>query len=290
MFELVDIIIKWLKRILLVSVLGAIISAGASLGLSDEFKSVAKVMPMNSSFLDKNAIYNDESGRPVYLFGGDADIDRLVSLSESEELSQFLIDKYKLFDYYKIDPSKKDGAFKVRKRLHKNFRAIKNSAGHLDLQVHDKDPLVAANMANDIAAQLDKYNVKMLKEKKLQVRDILKTESADSRTQLNQLVDSLRRYTSRVPEDTIFADILKGLIESKISNSESLENNYDQTTSLLDSNISSLYYIEKAQPAIKKDRPFRSMIVMGAFALTFFFMTLWAVFIEKYRSYNKVYG
>jgi len=290
MFELVDIILKWLKRILLVSVLAALVSAIVSLGLADEFKSVAKVMPMNTTFLDKNAIFSDEPGRATYLFGGEADIDRLASLAESEELNQFLIGKYDLFNYYKVDPTKKDAAFKVRERLHKNFRTIKNPAGHLDIQVHDKDPMVASNMANDIAKQLDKFNKRILLEKKSLVRNLLRDKSSSSKRELDRLVDSLRNFNINSPKDTVFANILMEVIESKITETEDLRKNYEQTSSLVDADISPLYLIEAAQPAIKKDRPFRSLIVLGAFALAFFLMTLWAVFIEKYRSYNKVYG
>jgi len=290
MFELVGIVQKWLKRILLVSVLATIGSVVFSMFLKDEFKSTAKVLPMNPNFLDKSAIYGEESGKPAYLFGGESDLDRLISFSESERLNEYLIGKYKLYERYLIDPAKKDAAFNLRKRINKNLQAIKSPGGHVEFAFYDRDPDFAAKVANDVANQIDIYNKEVLLEKKLQIRDLLKTETLQKRSEVALLVDSLQRETSRANGDTIKTSILSTLIEGKVEELNALETNYKQNTSLVEMDFSSLYYIEKAQPAVRKDRPVRSLIVLGAFALSFFFMTLWAIFIEKYRDFNKTYA
>jgi|GEM_PF-79860 len=290
MFELVGIIQKWWKRILLVALVTTIGSIVFSLFLKDEFKSVAKVLPMNPNYFDKTAIYGEETSKPTYLFGSDSDVDRLISLSESERLNEYLIGKYDLYQRYLIDPEKKDAAFNLRKRLRKNFKVTKDPAGHLELSFYDRDPEFAAAVANDVASKVDEYNKAVLLEKKIQVRDLLKQEASIKQAEVSALVDSLQRETLRANGDTIKTSVLAGLIEGKVEELNAVQKNYKQNASLVDLDFSSLYYLEKAQPANRKDRPVRSLIVIGTFAMSFFFMTLWAIFIEKYRDYNKTYA
>lgn len=291
MFELVEIVRNWLKLIMIVTFVTAVVSAGFSLILKDEFKSTTKIMPMNTNFLDKSAVFDaDGTTRSTYLFGGEQDIDRLISLSESEELNQYLIEKYDLFNYYKISPEKKDAGFKLRERLRKNVKAIKSAKGHLEIEVYDKDPYLAARMANDVTEKLDEYNRRLLLEKKLTIRDLLGEKSSLKKQELDALVDSLKRVTKHAQADTVTAHVLTEVIDAKIEEYNGLRTNFNQYSSLVDLDISSIYYIEKAVPALKKDRPKRSLMVLGAAAVAFFFMTLWAVFLEKYKDYNKVYG
>lgn len=290
MFELVGIIQKWLKRILLVSMLATIGSIVFSMFLKDEFKSTAKVLPMNPNFLDKSAIYGEESSKPAYLFGSESDLDRLVSFSESERLNEYLINSYKLYERYLIDPEKKDAAFNLRKRLRKNFKVQKNAGGYAEIMFYDRDPQFAADVANDVAKKLDEYNKEVLLEKKLQIRDLLKREANAKQGEVATLVDSLKRETLRANGDTIITSVLASMIEGKVEELNALQKNYKQNSSLVEMDFSSVYYLEKAQKAVRKDRPVRSLIVLGAFALTFFLMTLWAIFIEKYQDYNKTYA
>jgi uncharacterized protein involved in exopolysaccharide biosynthesis len=72
---------------------------------------------------------------------------------------------------------------------------------------------------------------------------------------------------------------------------ESSTNDLNKARSLLDQyetsanqSFSTIHVTEEAYPAIRKDKPVRSLIVIGATGGTFLFMLILAIIVENYRK------
>jgi uncharacterized protein involved in exopolysaccharide biosynthesis len=58
---------------------------------------------------------------------------------------------------------------------------------------------------------------------------------------------------------------------------------YEQAETSINSRVSSLYLVQKAQPATRRSKPFRVPIVVGAVVLTLVLSMLFILLLELYR-------
>jgi len=85
----------------------------------------------------------------------------------------------------------------------------------------------------------------------------------------NQGLDSVKLLTGRL------ADLQGRFVGSQAA--------YEQASTSLTSRVSSLYQIQKAYPAIRKSKPFRTAIVLGSMLLTFVLSAFFILLLELYR-------
>ena len=79
--------------------MGALFIAGvvaiATIFVNDKFTSSSVFIPVNASMIDRFNVFSKESmDKQVYYFGGKDDINRVISIAESFELYDYLIDKF----------------------------------------------------------------------------------------------------------------------------------------------------------------------------------------------------
>ncbi|MEZ4915281.1 MAG: hypothetical protein R2798_14620 [Chitinophagales bacterium] len=291
MFELLDILLKYAKIILGASFIVALAAAGISLFMPNYYKSVCSFKPANPLMLDRNSVFPKEGIKSdFYMFGGKEDIDRVISLGTSGMMYGYLIDKFDLYKHYDIDTTSALKQFKVVKKLQSNYEISKNALGAVDVAVLDKDPQIAAAMSNAIAYKIDSLNIALIFDKKRELLPILQTEYNKIETTINTLRDSVQNIVRNNPKDTLSTNLLSSLIGSNMETLNSLQQNLTETQALLSKPLSSLYFIEMASPAVRKDKPVRSLIVIGAALFTFIVMCVAAVFVEKFAAYRKSQG
>ena len=82
-----------------------------------------------------------------------------------------MIDSFKLYDHFKIDPNNAKAKFKVREKLLSNYKTIKTKYGALLLIVEDKDPVMAAKLANAARESIAQHVVKSSQKKLIENYD-----------------------------------------------------------------------------------------------------------------------
>ncbi len=290
MFEVFSILLKWIKPILLFTVLAALISAGISLLLPNYYQSTVVFIPANPSLLDK-ALFQKEGGeKPIYPFGGNAEIDRVITMGESASLLGYAINQYKLYEHYEIDPNSRDAAYKVGERFRKNYSIKKNAQTAVELSVLDQDRQKAADWANDLAAKIDDMNREMLFGMKKNQIPILKEQVESRQKEVKMLNDSIRYLIETNPEDTVSITILMNILENTVDDYKNAKSNYEQTSNIINKKLETLHYFEKAVPSKRKTKPVRSLIVLGSTIFTFLIMATLAVFLEQFKKYQKEEG
>ena len=86
----------------------------------------------------------------------------------------------------------------------------------------------------------------------------------------NQGLDSVKLLTARL------ADLQTRFVGSQAA--------YEQAETSLTSRVSSLYQIQKAYPATRKSKPFRTVIVLGSMLLTLALSSFFILLLELYRK------
>ena len=289
MFEILSILLKWIKPILIFTVLAAILSAGLSLLLTNYYESTVIFQPSNPGLIDRSMFTKEGTEKPTYMFGSKVDIDRVITLGNSSSILGYAINQYKLFDHYEIDPNANLADFKVAKKFRQNFSIAKNAQGSISLSIIDKNPQKAADWANDLAAKIDGLNRDVILSKKEDQVKILKSQLDIKRSEVSKLTDSLQMLTRNTPDDTLSTSLLRSILNDVVDDYKGVKTSYDQIKAIIGQDIKTFYYYEYATPAKRKIKPVRSLIVIGCTIFTFLTLAVAAVFVEKFKEYQIIH-
>lgn len=185
-------------------------------------------------------------------------------------------------EHYDIDSTSKYGRYNVKKEFLENYSAIETDYGAIEISVWDQDKNLAMEMANHIVATIDQHNKELLlRDKKLVVKTF-QQQVAQKEVIVNQLSDSIAamRTSGSTPEKMLIMDErLRNAVADLNTNRMLLEQN--QTA--VNTDFSTVHITEEAYPALRKDKPVRSIIVIGVTLATLVFMVLLAVIVENYK-------
>lgn len=349
---------KALRNACLVALLGSI---GIALWMDTYYEATTIFYPSNQDLSKPELIFGGGMKVTEY-FGNDKDVDRILEIAASNELVDYMLNRFGLFVHYDLDSTSHDGRYWARLRFRDLYVVQKNRNDAIELTIEDTDPILAAEMANaarekidEIAQRLTKNsqsqllasfdsNIKRKMTELMRLGDTLRTVQAEYKIysgggqgeqlseQLTRAEEDIARNRARlevldgnphIPLDTIeyikanlrgaqrqrqmllsrnskegnmsIRDYNEGI--GKVSIANDLHNQarkqlsfdlerYNQIMAAHSTNIPAIQTIERAEPAMMKSRPKRSIIVIGAVLAAFFF-TLFAAFLaDAYRDVN----
>lgn len=356
---------KWRKAIRNVCVAAGVISIGVSLLLSNYYQSTTICYPASPELSNPELLFGT-AGQVTEYYGTDQDLDRLAEIANSNQLVDFMVQRFNLYQQYDIDSTSKEGPYKVRKQFRKLYVAQKNKNDALEISVEDKDPILAAQMANAAREKTDEMARKLNTDSQGRLLAAMQDNINRKQADLKVMGDSLRilqsffgiydptaqgeqlaismaqaesdltKFRARlevlepnpnIPRDTISylkanlraaerqrhaltiggtpaagetnqltvdrfnaglasVLVLKDLhFQARKQLSYDLER-YNQIKSVYNTKISAVHVIENAEPALRKSRPTRSLIVIGSVIGAFLLMVLAALIADAYRDVN----
>lgn len=285
LLRLLQITLKWKKPILITTVLVAIAACIVTwFFMPNYYKSTVNFYPSNPIMTDRQVLYSQIAGEiEIDYFGSASDVDRILTLAYTSSMVDYIINKFELMKHYDIDPESKYARYNVKKEFLKNYSAIETEYGAIEISVWDQDKDLAATMANHIVETIDNHNKELLLRDKKMVVKTFEVEVAKKEAAVVKLTDSIAnlRKAGASPEFLMVMDEkLKGSVEDLNDNRKLLEQN--QTA--VNSDFSTVHITEAAYPALRKDKPVRSVIVIGITLGTLVFMILLAVITENFRK------
>ena len=303
----VRIILKWKKPILILVLVSGVVAGLVSVFVMDEyFLSWSTVYPTNQYVNDRNVIFNSMAGAgQVEYFGTKNDVNRVITISNSEPIVQYIIDSFKLVEHYKIDRSKPYWRTKVRKKFDKNYEAIKTEHDAIQISMFDTDPKLASDMVNAVVEKVDAENKLTVNETKKNLFDLVSNQVLDQQRLVGAYADTLAqlsslykiKVSSGAPGTTIVDGIdpqavqkFKVLVskqENAVKEVSNRMNIRQQMEVALKSNASSLFVVEKATPADRREKPVRSLVVLITMLLTAFISIIGVMLIEQIKDIKE---
>lgn len=283
--EIVRILLKWRILIIVVTLLGAVGSTVVALLLPNYYKSTVVFYPQNLSVYDRGYLFGTESKEKVQsLFGDKQDVNRLLSIANSTELTAHVINHFGLAGHYGIDTTAHDWRFKVNREFENNFKVLKSDLDNIELSIWDEDPELAATIANYFVHRVDEIYSSLVKQRNVQNVQTVKAQVARIKNELDSVSTQMTDYsdTTRVRYKA-----LRARQENLLENQSYWETLYNQYWAAADYNVSSLFIVEQAYPAERKDRPIRWLIVVSATLVAFFLSTIAAILFEKYKEIKQ---
>lgn len=131
--------------------------------LDNYYKSTTTFYPLSSDVFKPEQMFGS-SQKDMEYYGGEEDVDRLITIAQSGELYDFLIKKYDLYRHYKIDTTSELAAFKVREAIEGLYEVKKTKHNAIEISVEDKDRRLAADMANAARDKVDEIAQRLVRE------------------------------------------------------------------------------------------------------------------------------
>lgn len=308
-FGLIQFIWKNKKPIFIMTGIAAVVSIVVSFLITPMYLSSAIVFPAASGNVSFDAQRNVKAA--AMDFGEEEQAEQLVQILQSSRIKDRIVKKYHLMADYDIAENDPNKYYKLNKAYYGNFSFNRTRFGSIQIDVLDKDPKKAADMANDIVDLIDTVKNEMIRErtipafeinlrKKKQMeheRDSLLTRLEDLAKQgvlpndvratlYQALVDSKSpaektEIQRKIDINTKFGSVYDGLEyqrNEKIVKIEDFRVSYEQAESDANAQFNHKFVVEKAVVADRKEKPKRMIIVLvstiGGFIFGLFFLLI----------------
>ena len=180
---------KWklLGLTLIVGVLTAIITW---FFLPNFYKASTTFVASSTSLASPKVIFGG-SQYGIGYYGNDDDNERIISISGSDELFDYLIEEFNLYEHYGIDPEAKRAKFKVKMHLKELYEVLRTKHESISLSIEDEDPEFSARMANSARDKINDISNQMIKSSLGEVLEILQKNIQKNDARILSLGDSL---------------------------------------------------------------------------------------------------
>lgn len=158
----ISTISKYIRYIIAISAIVAIGSVIVVLLLPVYYQSYTTFLAVNPDLLTERGLFGTTTRDPQP-FGTNNDNDRLISIAESAELQNYLIDEFDLYTHYDIDTSSVKAPYYIRLALADLFEVKRTKMDAIQLSIEDKDPIIAASMATSARRKINSINLQMVK-------------------------------------------------------------------------------------------------------------------------------
>lgn len=114
--------------------------------IPDYYESTTAFIALSPDQSSPEIFYGSQSKPQIY--GNSNDIDRLLTISESNQLVDYMIDTFDLYAHYGIDSNNQKAPVKVRREFFSLYEVTKTPRDAIEISVSDTSPQLAARMAN----------------------------------------------------------------------------------------------------------------------------------------------
>jgi len=194
------ILFAWKKKIplIIVFIIAAIGSIIISYQITPLFKSEVVMFAEPDAFASKYLFSYTYTGRKGFLsFGEEEETEWLLQVLNSNQIRDKIIEKYDLMMHYEIDTSHRYKRTLLYKTYRGNVSFRRTKYLSVVISVMDKDPEIAANIANDIAVLVDTIMSNIVKERALIGFRLVDTQLKDLHQQIRFYEDSLTILNSK---------------------------------------------------------------------------------------------
>ncbi len=283
--RLIQIIYKWRKPIIIITVVAAI--AGCIVTwffMPNYYKSSVTFFPTNPIMTDRQVLYSQSAGEiEIDYFGSAGDVDRILTISNTSSVIDYMINHFHLMEHYGIDSTSEMARYNTKKEFLKNYRAVETEYAAIEISIWDIDKNLASEMVTHIVETIDDHNKTMLLRDKKLVAETFRNQVVNKNEIVEDMSDSITIAKKRgisAEELLIMEEKLKAAVIDLTNDKKIL----DQNLTSINTDFSTVNITEEAYPAIRKDKPVRSLIVIGVTLGTLLFLIILAVITENYRK------
>ncbi len=187
---------RWRKAFLYTCALTFIGSVAIALWMPNYYKSTTVFYPSSPELTKPEVIFGSSSKIADY-FGTDRDLDHLLQIAYSNEVIDYIVSRFGLYQHYDIDSSSHEGLFWVREKFRGIYVVQKNKNDAIELSIEDTDPQLAADMANAARDRINFISQELIRKNQATLLATFEDNVSRKEAYIHQLGDSLRYLQAR---------------------------------------------------------------------------------------------
>ena len=306
------------KVILSFSFFVSALAFGLSYLITPLYLSTAIVFPAASSSVSFSEQRNVKASSMD--FGEEEQAEQLVQILQSAQIKNHVVQKFDLMKHYDISNDDEYKYDKLNKAYEGAFSFERTKFGSIKIDVLDRDPELAAKMANEIVNLIDTVKNNIIRKRTLPAFEITKRKKDQLEYEINELLSEMDRLSklgvasldvrsrffqalvdSKNPQEksqlrqkievnSQYGSVFDGLERKrneKITKLEDFKVAYEQAESDAATEFSHKFVVEKAVVADRKDQPKRLIIAIVSALGSFIFIVFCLLIIERYKELKK---
>jgi len=315
--ELFKIVWTNFRTLVLVGIFTIIVSAIVALLLPVYYESMTTIFAVKLA----QAPVNETAFRRGNIsdFGETGEAEQVLEILNSNTLMERVIEKYDLYTHYKIPrnlPAAKSFAFKAYQG---NVDIKRTKFNSIQITVKDKNPEMAANIANSIANYLDTIKYQMVQTRANELIGNLESQHAKQQ----HIIDEMKKEMDSLTSAGVMSQFQRGYlleayaqatgqermeIKKLVDTNIELGEEFDRVERIYDREIENLllinkylvqaradaeiqfsqkFVVDKAEPAQKKAYPIRWLIVAVSFIAAMFISIGLLLLKKHWPAYRK---
>ena len=180
---------KLLIVILIISILASVFFT-SPIFITPLFKSNAIIYPVNTGSISE-ALLGDKNGKDLLSFGDEEESEQLLQLLNSSLIRDHMIHKFDLLSHYQIKADDKFVNTKLYDEYKQKFKFSRTEYMAVSIQVLDHDPLMAAEMVNEIIKFVDTVKTNIQQKRAKVGLQIVEDEYQTLNAEVGLMEDSL---------------------------------------------------------------------------------------------------
>lgn len=187
---------SWRKHLIVIGVIAAILSIlfSSPFFITPLYKSTVILFPVSSNSVSKALLTDQISAKSDILeFGEDEQTEQMLQILNSGVIREKIVEKFNLIDHYGINPKSKFKYTYLFKKYQSNITFRRTEYMAVKITVLDRDPQVAADIANTISELLDSTKNAMQKERAVMGFRIVEKEYLSLQNEIALMEDSLKK-------------------------------------------------------------------------------------------------
>ncbi len=315
---------KWRKVLilsLLIAALGAVI-VSSPLVITPKYKSYVVLFPVSTNSISKALLSENFSGKQDILeFGEEEQTEQMLQILNSNKIRDRIIEQFGLMSHYGINADSRYRNTRLYREYNRNISFRRTEYMAVEINVYDKDPGIAAAIANEIASLLDSTKNAMQRERAIKAFRIVEAQYHFLRNEIQEMEDSLtflrqqgvHDYESQAEmiNQQLAIEVARGnqagirALEEKlsllamyggpyVSLRDALEHEkkqlslikakYEEAKVDAEQELPQKFVVNEAYPADRKSYPIRWLIVMITLVAAFILTTFVLIAIENIRN------
>jgi uncharacterized protein involved in exopolysaccharide biosynthesis len=184
---------KWKRPLLLVCGAAFVLSTIISFLITPKYKSTVVLFPATTSSVSKALLTDDNNAdQDILKFGKEEQAEQMLQILNSDEIRDKIAKKFDLLHHYDIDTTDRYKTSNLYDEYEDNISFERTEFMSVKINVLDKDPDMAAKIANEITNLLDSVHTRMQRDRSMRALNIIQGEYTKLQDEVKDLDDSLK--------------------------------------------------------------------------------------------------
>lgn len=196
LLPLLGTLYAWRRPVIRITVGAFVLSILGSLLMKNYYQGKTIFYAASQDLFKPEKVFggNDQE---MYYYGSGEDIDRILTVGNSNEIIDYLIDSFNLWPVYHVKPGTSKARFKIRNMVRDNYNILLTKQDALELTIEDRDPERAARMTNGARQQIDHRVRSIIKNSQIAVINSFEKSILNKEENMENTLDTLIYYRQK---------------------------------------------------------------------------------------------